>query len=68
MFSLFLSIAERTGTCLHPRPHRDGEEWQEVPRKKNGKRPGFGARLSALRKAAGYTKQELAQGARRLHG
>lgn len=32
-----------------------------MARKKNGQRPGFGARLSVLRKAAGYTQQELAQ-------
>ena len=32
-----------------------------MPRKKNGQQPGFGARLAALRKAAGYTQQELAQ-------
>ena len=32
-----------------------------MARKKNGQQPGFGARLSALRKAAGYTQQELAQ-------
>lgn len=32
-----------------------------MPRKKNGQRPGFGARLNTLRKAAGYTQQELAQ-------
>jgi transcriptional regulator with XRE-family HTH domain len=61
MSSLSSPIAEHAETCLYPRPHRDGEEWQEVPRKKNGQQPGFGARLSALRKAAGYTQQELAQ-------
>ena len=32
-----------------------------MARKKNGERPGFGARLAALRKAAGYTQQELPQ-------
>ncbi len=53
-------IAEQARTCLYPRPHRD-EGWQGVVRKKNGQRPGFGERLSALRKAAGYTQQELAQ-------
>jgi transcriptional regulator with XRE-family HTH domain len=60
MSSFPAPIAERARTCLYPRPHRD-EGCQEVARKKNGERPGFGARLSALRKAAGYTQQELAQ-------
>lgn len=61
MSTLSASIAEQAKTCLYPRPHPDGEGWQAVARKKNGQRPGFGARLSALRKAAGYTQQELAQ-------
>ncbi len=32
-----------------------------MPSKKNGQRTDFGARLGELRKAAGYTQQELAQ-------
>jgi len=36
-----------------------------VPRKKNGQRPGFGARLSQLRKAAGYTQQDQELGVSR---
>lgn len=32
-----------------------------MARPRNGQQPGFGARLSALRKAAGFTQQELAQ-------
>lgn len=55
------AIPELAKDCLHPRPHPDGEEWQAVARKKKDERPGFGARLTALRKAAGYTQQELAQ-------
>jgi transcriptional regulator with XRE-family HTH domain len=54
-------IAESAKTCLYPRPHPDGEGWQEVARKKTGQRPDFGARLRELRIAAGYTQQEIAQ-------
>lgn len=61
MSILSAPTAEPTQTCLYPRPHPDGEEWRQVPRKKNGQRPGFGARLATLRKAGGYTQQELAQ-------
>jgi len=57
----FSSIAEQAKTYRCPRSHPDGEAWQAVSRKKNGQQPGFGARGSALRKAAGYTQQELAQ-------
>ena len=32
-----------------------------MARPKKGPRPGFGARLAALRKASGFTQQELAQ-------
>ncbi len=32
-----------------------------MARRKNGQRPGFGGRLSHLRKAADYTHQERAQ-------
>jgi len=61
MSTLFSPIAEPTKTCLYARPLPDCEEGRQVPRTKNGQRPGFGARLAALRKAAGYTQQELAQ-------
>jgi transcriptional regulator with XRE-family HTH domain len=61
MSTLSAPIAELMQTCLYPRPHPDGEEWQAVARRKKGPRPGFGARLAGLRKAAGYTQQELAQ-------
>ena len=61
MSTLPLPIAEPAKTCLYPRPHPDGEEWQAVARPRNGQQPGFGARLAALRKAAGFTQQELAQ-------
>ncbi len=55
------AIAEPAQTCLYPRPHPHGEEWQAVARRKKDERPGSGARLAVLRKAAGYTQQELAQ-------
>jgi transcriptional regulator with XRE-family HTH domain len=61
MSALSLPIPETTKTCLYPRPHPHGEEWQEVARPRNGQQPGFGARLAELRKAAGFTQQELAQ-------
>lgn len=32
-----------------------------MARPRNGEQPGFGARLAALRKAAGFTQHELAQ-------
>jgi len=48
-------------TRLYPCSRSHGEGWHEVARKKNGTRPGFGARLRELRIAAGYTQQELAQ-------
>lgn len=60
MSTLLLPIAEPAQTCLYPRPHPDGVEWHAVARPRNGQQPGFGARLSALRKAAGFTQQELA--------
>jgi len=48
-------------TCRYPRPHPHHREWQESPgKKKNDERPGFGTRLRGLRRAAGYTQQELA--------
>jgi len=61
MSTLFPPIPGPAQTCLYPRPHPDGEEWQAVARPRNGQQPGFGARLAALRKAAGFTQQELAQ-------
>jgi hypothetical protein len=33
--------------------------WQEVPRKKNDERPGFGTRVRGLRRVDGYTQQEV---------
>jgi len=52
---------EEVQTRLYPRPQPDGEEWWRVPKRKNSQDEGFGARLSRLRKEAGYTQQELAQ-------
>jgi transcriptional regulator with XRE-family HTH domain len=45
----------------YPRRHLHWKECPQMPSKKNGQRTDFGARLSELRKAAGYTQQELAQ-------
>jgi transcriptional regulator with XRE-family HTH domain len=61
MSTLALPIPEPTKTCLYPRPHPDGEGWRGVARPRNGEQPSFGARLAELRKAAGFTQQELAQ-------
>jgi transcriptional regulator with XRE-family HTH domain len=61
MSSLCLQNPEPARTRLYPRRHLDCEEWGRVPKRKDGEDLGFGARLSRLRKEAGYTQQELAQ-------
>ena len=61
MSTLSLQKPEEVQTRPYPRPRPDGEEWWRVPKRKNSQEQDFGARLSRLRKEAGYTQQELAQ-------
>jgi transcriptional regulator with XRE-family HTH domain len=61
MSSLPVQNPEEARTRLYPRLQQDGEEWWRVAKQKNNQDQSFGARLSRLRKEAGYTQQELAQ-------
>ena len=61
MSTLSTRNREKVQTRLYPGPQQDGEEWWQVPKRENSQDEGFGARLSRLRKEAGYTQQELAQ-------
>ena len=61
MSFLYLQNPEETQTRLYPRPQQHGEEWWRVPKRRKSRDQNFQARLSRLRKEAGYTQQELAQ-------
>ena len=46
--------------CILDRRPQVEEEWQAVPKRKRQPEAHFGDRLAELRKAAGYTQEELA--------